>query len=369
MRYLILLLAACSAWGQSGYIPSYWNDLSAGGTASGSMAIDATGEKGAVCGTVYIPDGTARSIRKVGIGFNTVVKAGGSALTLSLQNVSAAAGPPAQPDGTQDETVAISNASISSSSFLLTGALSADRSVVNGDMLCAVVEFDGSGRLGSDSFQISTFVSLNTNTLFASADLNTGAWAVLSARQPVILFEFSDGTYGTLDGASIFTAHTTTAAYNSGSTPDEYALKFTVPVTGVIDGVTLFLTSTTTSNFDIVLYAGTTALATVSIDGNQWGTLTLTPGFVTIPRTVVSSGTTYYLSIKPTTVNNVTLGGFTVASNSYLGAFPNVTGFIRSSRVDGGSWSDTTTIVPAIKVRFTPSASSGTSGGSFVIAQ
>ena len=365
MRYL-LLLVSCVAWGQ-GYIPSYWNDLSAGQAASGSMVIDATGEKGAACGTVYIPDGVSRSIRKVGIGFNTVVKAGGSALTLSLQNVSTSAGPPAQPDGTPDETVSISNASISSSSFLLTDALSADRSVSNGDLLCSVIEFDGSGRIGSDSFQLATFVSLITSTLFASADLNTGSWAVINARQPVVLFEFSDGTYGMLDGASIFTSHSTTIAYNSGSSPDEYGLKFTVPTDGFVDGVTLYLTSSTSSNFDIVLYSGTTALATVSIDGNQWGTTTGTPGFVTIPRTAVSAGTTYYLGIKPTTANSLTLTGFTVANNAYLGA-ANATGIIRSSRTDAGAWSDTTTVVPAIKVRYTPTASS-TGGGSFVVAQ
>lgn len=368
MRYL-LLLVSWVAWGQSGYIPSYWNDLSAGQTTSGSLVIDATGEKVAACGSVSIPDGTTRGIRKVGIVFNTVVKAGGSALTLSLQNVSTTAGPPAQPDGTQDETVAIPNGSIASSTFLLSDALSADRSVVNGDLVCVVLEFDGSGRLGSDSIQMASFVSLNTQTLFATSLLNTASWAVVSARQPSIVFEFSDGTYGALDGASIFTSHTTTVAYNSGSTPDEYALKFTVPVTGVVDGVTLSLTSTTTSDFDIVLYAGTTALATVSIDGNQWGTLTTTPGFLSIPRTVVSSGTTYYLSIKPTTANNVTLGGFTVASNSYLGAFSGVTGFIRSSRVDAGAWSDANTIVPAIKVRYTPTSGGGISGGAFVVAQ
>lgn len=366
MRFIIFLLAAFSAWGQ-GYIPSYWNDFSAGASASGAMVIDATGEKGAACGTVYIPDGTSRSIRKVGIGFQTVVKAGGSALTLSLQNVSASAGPPAQPDGTQDQTVAISNASISSSSFLLTDALSADRSVGNGDLMCVVVEFDGSGRLGSDSFQLSTFVSIITSTLFASADLNTGSWAVINARQPVVLFEFSDGTYGTLDGASIFTSHSTTVAYNSGSSPDEYGLKFTVPAAGFVDGVTLYLTSSSSSNFDVVLYSGTTALATVSIDGNQWGTLTSTPGFVTITRTAVSPGTTYFIGIKPTTANSVTLAGFTVADNAYLGA-ANATGLIRSSRTDAGAWSDTTTVVPAIKVRYTP-ASSSAGGGSFVVAQ
>src|SRR5687768_5910779 len=74
--------------------------------------IDATGEKQAWCGPVWFQERTgSKQIVRVGFRLATVVKAGGSGLTVSLQNVNTA--PAAlntlQPDETQDQTVAIAN--------------------------------------------------------------------------------------------------------------------------------------------------------------------------------------------------------------------------------------------------------------------
>lgn len=367
MRGLILLMAACSAWGQAWY-PTVPNPMGSNGLISGQV-IDATGELVSFCGGVWTPNNGTKSIRKVGIVFGSVItKAGGSALTLSLQTPSASAGPPMQPDGTPDETVAIANGSITASTFLLTGNLSADRSVAFAENVCVVVGFDGSGRLGSDSIQIGAATRYSQTSVPATA-LYTASWAD-SARIPIVLFEFSDGTYGTLDGASVFSALNTSIAYNSGSGSDEYALKFSPPVNGTINSVQVNLTLASGANFDIVLYQGTTALASISVDYNNFtGSVNLFSTFP-FPATAVSSGTTYYLSVKPTTANNVTLAGVTVASNAYLGATPQGTGWVRSSRVDAGSWSDTTTVLPHIGFRFTPSAGGGSSaGGAFVVAQ
>ena len=368
MRYL-LLLVSCVAWGQAGYIPA-WPDGSFTNQSISSQTIDATGEKVSYCGTNYAPDGASHSIRKVGVYFNTVVKAGGSALTLSLQDPSTSTGPPMQPDGTQDQTVAISNASIASTTFVLSGALSADRAVAFGEAVCVVVEFDGSGRLGSDSFGLgSTSRGSGNPATFAETALFTASWASAS-RLPIVIFEYSDATYGTLDGASVFSAANTSVAYNSGSATDEYALKFTVPMNGYIDGVFLNISIAAGADFDVVLYSGTTSLASKSIDANWWSVVVNgLGGLIAFPKTTVSTGTTYYLSVKPTTANNVTLGGYTVASAAYLAAMPQGTGYIRSGRVDAGSWSETSTVLPSIRFRFTPTANSGAASGAYVVAQ
>lgn len=367
MRRLILLLATCSAWGQAWY-PAFHDGWMANLSVT-NATIDATGEKFAMCGGVWTPTQGTKSIRKVGFVFgSSITKAGGSALTLSLQSVDTATGPPIQPDGTQDQTVAIANGSITASTFLLSGALSADRSVSYGEQVCAVIEFDGAGRLGSDSITIGAVPRNSANAVtYPNSVLYTASWATF-ARVPIIVFEFSDGSYGTLDGASVFSSYTAYAAYNSSSGTDEYALKFSPPVNGTITGVSLGVTVATGADFDVVLYNGTTSVASVSIDANTWDATASSLGYIPFPATSVSAGTTYYLALKPTTTNNVTVAFNTVASNSYLGALPQGTGWVRSSRADAGSWSDTTTIVPNIRFRFTPSAG-GSSGGAYVVAQ
>lgn len=365
MRPFLFILSVC-CWGQA-WFPTVPNAIGSNAYTT-AQVIDATGEKVSFCGYHWTPTGTTKSIRKTGIlfgQFNT--KAGGSALTLSLQNPSTSAGPPFQPDGTQDETVEISNASIVSSTFLLSGALSADRSTAYGEPLCVVTEFNGSGRLGADSIQISS-IQKYAQTAVPTTALFTASWAD-SARLPIVLFEYSDGTYGTLDGAMIFSAYNTSVSYNNSSGSDEYALKFSPTTNGTLDAVQVNLTAATGANFDVVLYQGTTALATVSVDQNNWTSTVSGFGFISFPPTSISSGTTYYLAVKPTTTNNVTLAGVTVASNSYLGATPQGTGWVRSSRVDAGSWTDTTTVLPNISFRMTATAGGSSSAGAYVVAQ
>jgi len=369
MRYL-LLLVSCVAWGQTGFIPSY-PDGNAAGAAYNNQVIDATGEKVAFCGTVWTNDGGSKAIRNLGFMFGSAItKAGGSALTASLQDPSTAAGPPMQPDGTQDETVAIPNASITASAFLLTGNLSADRSVSHGDKLCMVVEYDGAGRLGSDSITLSTATRFGDGRVLAQSTIYTASWADTSGGKiPVMLFKYSDGTYGLLDGSLPMTAPSNTA-YNSGSATDEYALKFTVPVSGNIDGVAVNMLAASGADFDIVLYSGTTSIASTSIDSTWINASACSQmAYIAFPKTAITAGVTYYISIKPTTANNVTLCHYTVADNAYLGALPQGIGYIRAGRVDAGAWSDTATALPPIRFRFTPSAAASLAGGSFVVAQ
>jgi len=115
-----------------------------------AATIDATGEKLAWCGGFVHQDRAAKDITRVGFFFgSSLIKAGGSSLTVSLQDVSATAAP-LQPDETQDQTVAIANgdAGFASSTWYRTGALSANRTVSHGEQLAVVLEFDGGGRLG-----------------------------------------------------------------------------------------------------------------------------------------------------------------------------------------------------------------------------
>jgi hypothetical protein len=333
-----------------------------------SSVIDATGEKFAWIGRVWNKTRETKSIRKVGFRFGSVTKAGGSGLTISLQNVDTTNGPPYQPDGTQDQSVAIANADAGfvTNAYYLTGNLSADRSVAYGELIAVVAEYDGGGRLGADAVH---FIGMSAN--FATDGLIAGPGCVLLTASwaganmiPNILLEFSDGTYGTLDGARPGSS-VTGVAFNSGSAADEIAMEFTVPFACKCDGAWIYLQAASGADFDAVLYEGTTAVATVSVDANAISAAA-SPRLcrVSWPEVTLSTSATYRLALKPTTGNNVTAYSINVADNAYLQAWPGGEGWVYTDRVDGGSWAaPTTTRRPTMGLRFSAIDDGAGSGG------
>lgn len=333
-----------------------------------STVIDATGEKVAWCGRVWRPDGAGGDIQRVGFLFGTVTKAGGSGLTVSLQNLDLTAGPPARPDGTQDQTVAIANgdASFASNTWYRTGALSADRTVLFGEQLAVVVEYDGSGRLGSDAVNVKNLTGTGTVPFYEpSVSLYTGSWARADVLANVVL-EFDDGIFGTLCGAFPLSA-VGQLSYGTGSTPDENALEFTPAVSCTIDGMfMLVMTGSSAANFDVVLYSGTTALQTVSCDANALVFAGSSPRsmFVPIPPTDLTAGTTYRVCLKPTTSTAVDLYYFDVGANGHLDCHGLGATAWLNSRTDAGSWgAGTNTRRPWMGLRFSKFESGGGGGG------
>ncbi len=313
------------------------------------LVIDATGEKAAFQGAVWFPARTgSKSLRYVWIRLAAVTKAGGSALTLSVQDIGTA-GPPAQPDEVQDQTFAIANADAGfvSNSWYRAGPLSADRTVAFGAEISIVVEYDGAGRLGADTVTINT-VTVGGNSLTQlqnACSLKTGGTFAVNNAIANVLLEFTDGTFGTLDGAVGWSA-INTHTYNSGSaTADEHALAFQVPWECVIDQLwTAVSCAASSSDFDLVLYQGTSALVTSSVDANKI-TATATARYLNRPiaDTALSPSTQYYLSVKPTTANNVSAYSMDVSSAAQWDGQDAGQNFNYSSRIDAGSWAAITT--------------------------
>lgn len=347
-----------------GYFPQYPISMTA---ATGT--IDATGERYAWIGNVMWADASVatRDIRRARWRFSNVTKAGGSALTFSLQNLDTANGSPHRPDGTPDQTVAIANADagfISNSNYT-TANLSADRTVSRGERIAGVLEFDGSGRLGSDSVAIiHTSYGGTTGERGDGPALLTASWATQGAYNN-LSFEFADGTEGILAPYMPISATATSLALNTGTTPDEVALVFTPNFKCKIDGLWAGLAAGVTADFELVLYQGTTALQTAAFDAH---TLRMTTFHIiegTIPETELTPGTTYYIAVKPTTANSVTLSYGDAVSNAVLLAMlGNTDTAYYSTRADAGSWAVTTTTRrPIIGVRFS-AIDDGAGGGS-----
>lgn len=319
-------------------------------TFSADLLIDATGEKIAFCGRVYFDTVGPKAITRVGFLFGIVVKAGGSGLTVSLQDVSAVAGQPMRPDDTQDQTVAIANADsgFASDLWYRTNALSATRSVNPGDLLAVVTEFDGGGRLGADSVVLRAPNCYGDfSNVFSSSALYTASWTQKNTAPNVVL-EFSDGTFGTLEGAFVLSA-IGSYAYKSNSNPDEYGQVFKFPFPMKVEAFWAAVNVVAaTSDFDVVLYEDTTALATVSHDATQANVINSSRQLRGTfgAEVTLSKDTDYILAFKPTqAVANLSVPFTDVAAAAHWRTHGDgaASGGV-VSRVDDGAWSAPDTI-------------------------
>jgi hypothetical protein len=122
--------------------------------------------------------------------------------------------------------------------------------------------------------------------------------------------------------------------------------------------------ASTSSDFDIVLYDGTTAIATASFDSHQTQASTgVREMFARFSEQTLNVGTNYYLSLKPTTANSVSLKQFDVSDANHLAAWPGGTLCHSATRTDAGSWSDVTTRRPAMGVLVTALDDAAGGGG------
>ena len=356
------------------YVPvvnmDYPTSIQAGGSFnSAASTINATGHKYAWIGSVRWNDrsDTSKDIRSLSFPFGSVVKAGGSGLTVSVQALDAANGPPGRPDGTPIQSVAIANgnASFASNTYITTGNLGADVTVNYGDRIAVVVEFDGSGRLGSDSVAIA---HANGFSMSDGPSLLTASWAAVTAFNSIVL-NFADGSVGVLEPAIPMSSSTVGFAINTGTNPDEIALKFTPDFKCKIDGIWAGMTTATDGSFDLILYQGTTALRTVSFDYNTLRTASYHCVVAEFAELELTPATAYYVAIKPTSANSVTMRGYTVSSSGVMALASGAGTTQWAQRVDAGSWDESlTTRRPLMGVRISAIDDGAGGGGSGLAA-
>lgn len=225
--------------------------------------------------------------------------------------------------------------------------LGASCSATAGDTAALVVEFDSTAG--------DMFVSgMNGTTMTAMGYPNkfSGTWGKVSFGGTIcghIFYSDSGGTYPDI-GIAPFTGAVATANYNSGSTPDEYALRVTLPFTARVAGIWHNFATAAGADYEAILYTGTTAQATEAVDGDFAGGTTqhgIRHAIFPTPYTV-TAGTTVRAAIRPTTANNVTYRRYTVFAANSEQSLGMPQGTCQSTRTDLGAWSDTTTIVPSI---------------------
>jgi len=304
-------------------------------TIQGSAAnISAAGDRYTIVGHVEWADGGSHDLRT--IHFRT---GGATAATLTLRvgprDVDLANGPPARDDGTPDQVATQANPS-ANTTYSLT--LDADRTLAHGALIAL-------------TWDCSAYTSGNVN--IAGIGQQTGnpghrpviamfddpTWAV-AAQLGMVTIEAADGTFGIIADCMPRVSAVNTHTFNSGSAADEIGIEFTVPGPVWVDGASFFVTTVAGGDFDVVLYEGTTALATVTVDANTWNADAATRWcHVRFAEQALTAGNTYRLVVKPGGTN-VTIYSLDVTAAGHLAAFAGSSKYV--DRVDAGSWNSPT---------------------------
>jgi len=304
--------------------------------------MDATGEKITQSGQVIWEDEGTHDIESVSFKTGTIVATSNSVLEMSLQNVSLTSGPPQQPDEVQDQ-VSTFNINTLTSDTWTTKTLSSNRTVAHGELMAVVWDFNAGGRLGSDVLRISS-LGVSSNPGYNLVTQKAASYSAISSVSNII-FTASDGTLGSL--AYGFNCNSvTTIPFNVDTlVNDEIATGVKYGCGVKLSGVQVFINIAAGANFDIILYNGTTALSTVSVDANNYrGTgnpYLVIALFSSLQE--LAADTLYRIAVKPTTTNNVTLNAYDVTQAGELD-FMLGEDFHYWSRLDGGAWDNENTL-------------------------
>jgi hypothetical protein len=327
------------------------------------MLMDASGEEVAFVGFVWHPtvkSGTI-NIRKVHFRCGAVTLNVLSTFTVSLQGVSATAGPPYQPDGTTRGSGAggFSNMTLTANAWNTSGAFAADVPVdlsvygagTANSRLLAVVFTNTFTAL--DSIIISSITTAgNTNPfteIGGSGLLNTGAWAKLDLTSPVLVLECDDGTFAFMENGFPFSAlsNATTA---TGGTFRAIGAKFSVPTERKLSTIGMLLAIQNGCDGNINLYqsGNDTALVSVPIDNDavlipstsnpRWAIANITP-------ITLAANTYYRLVFVPSTATAATVfyGDVNAAGHMDGCVLGQNAHYTTASDTPPTAWTDTTT--------------------------
>lgn len=359
--------------------------------ASSSAVLDATGERFAMCGRLFIagrPAG-AKTLSSAGGGkiswrAGTCTFAnGGTSLEIGIQGVSIAAGPLLQPDGTFSAKAQLTGGSgISSAAWNDTALTTGSVNLAHGDLVSVV--WDMTARAGSDSVIPQVIATrFADGNLFGLSFPNTnaylaGAWqtgfAGGSMRLAPVLITFDDGTLGWIDGAPPVSTPANGGVFSSASTPDERGWMFQLRFDCKVDGLWGFFGATdANSTMNLKLYAdplgAPSALASLAISP-RWmtGSNEYLMFHALASEVSLSKNTNYAVALEATGSSNCRYKYSTLASENHRPCWDGGANSAYVSRSDGaGAFSAETpaVTVPHFGVRI--SSVYDTAGGGRII--
>lgn len=302
--------------------PTQLMSLIAAGLTS-TMVVDASGEKAA-----YIfrapADGTITEVL-----FRTASITAADVM-VRVETMDESTGFPTGTLWDTDTEVAMSF-STGLTQFWRTAVLTAGATVQRGDLLAVVVSWVA----GSTAV-----MGLNlTQRAFPYTALFTASWAKQNAPVPMVVLNYG-GDYYLPVGCS---SGVTSASISTSTTPDEVGNLYTPLFTQRVIGLTAL------ADFDgacqLTVYdSANTVLATTSIapatrQGVNGGAVELALDTVI----ELEAGESYRLVFTPTSTTSVNVQAWVVDAAAGLATAPGGAEFVYTSRVDAGTWSETTT--------------------------
>lgn len=292
--------------------------------------IDAAGEK---AGFVFRVPRTGTIDR---IGFTTRAVTTAQTLRVGLETTDTTN---YLPTGTQYGGSAVGTQASPVADTFYEVALATPATAIKGDIIAIVVQFDTTaGNLVIGKIDNEGGSGL---TSFPYVVEYTTSWAKNNGSVGMYSVRYSDGIYEPI-GQCIPTSPSISTFFNAGSGADEIGNRFTIPAPmrspGIFSGVNHIGAA-----IDYVLYDGSTVLSAISIAA---GLSAAGTGYETLywdsPITL-SPGTVYRLIAKPTSTTNINVREAVMLNNAMLGMLPGGSDWYKTSRVDGGAWTDTNT--------------------------
>lgn len=238
------------------------------------------------------------------------------------------------------------------------------RTVSAGELLGIVIDFVTF--VASDSIApgyLSTLVGYRSGMYVC--DGSSGTYSKLLTMVPIFALLYDDGTYGVFPAGGGWPAIPTQNTFNSGSTPDEYALRFKLPYKARTLGI--YQVQEFDNVCDMVLYdASSNVLDTISVDPdirNNANGGYFCQYWPAGPYTF-EANTVYRISMKPTSTSNVIRHGWQLPTSGALAGMPAGVEWYLSTRTNAGAWTDDQTQVPWLGLlvnglEFTSSGSGG----------
>lgn len=299
-----------------------------GAGANASITVNAAGETCVFAGNIILenPLGGSKTISAAGGGSITWIAGAvtfanaGSTFKVGIQDVSAASSP-TQGDATFDVEASFTGggggvtASAVNTSVMTTGT----KTIAHGDLVAIVLSLTARG--GADSIVIRAMapasISLANNGFPTVSENTSGVYAKTASAVPLAVINFDDGTLGWFHGAPFFNYNNTptSLAFNSGTaTADEYGNYINYPFTYNAIGIAfLGQISGTSADAELLLYSdplGTPVVQrTITLDATQASATASAINSVHLFSTPIQlkANTPYAITMRPTTVNNVTL--------------------------------------------------------------
>ncbi len=305
------------------------------GVSAGTMSLTGTADSLVIVFTVP----KTGNMNKIGIRTGTVTTP--QPLYVAFETVSAANG---QNTGTLYGGSSSGAIASPTTNTLHEVTLATPASAVAGDDVAVVVKFSGS----AGSLLLSVYAGRTQG--YPYSIFNAAGVYTKQTSAPILVVGYDDGTYADV-GTVPFSTIPTSTSFNSGSSPDERALRFRLNVPIRIIGYWAIMTPAAGSNWDAVLYDtdGTTVLATNSTDADKVAAASNIRFYRRFSSEVnLRANVWYRLALKPTTTTSIGNPSFSVSAAGHMDCFECGQDFHLSTRTDAGAWTDTATTRPLI---------------------